>query len=284
MKAADCQQVRRRFPALEDEALSAQDGAVLRDHLGECPRCRAAWERWQADGRLLAEALRPEIAPRDIAGGALAAVRRRPAREPVLRRRPVVWGAVAAAAVALLAAGILVLQGQRYPEIGTVVRTMGQPQARQRGASRASLASPGMSVFDGDRWLTGAGDRAELEFEDGSRVVVEARSEVWLSGMVAAEGCEHYLPHVCLRRGEVLCDLESPEHFRAVGTPLGTAITRGARFRMSYEPGVAARLEVVEGTVRLSCPAAERECWPGSVWIVKAETGLPELLSEDQRR
>jgi len=277
----NCREVRKRFLVLEEGVLTPDEAEAVRVHLAECASCRAAWERWQDESRLLGQALRPVPMPRDVAGPAVAALRQEPVRRPARRRTvELAWGvAVAAAAALLVVAGVMLLRGPEYRRIGQVASLLGQPMAQQRGARFASPLEGGKPVYDGDVLATGEGGELEVRFDDGSRLVLKESTELVLSGVEAGGGCGHVLPHVCLRQGEVLCELRSVRYFRAVGTPLGSAIVDGTKFRVKYVCGVLTRLEVLEGEVRFSCPAGEVRALPGSVWVVEASVGAPRLVA-----
>ena len=283
----ECTAARKRFLALEEGLLGPDEAASVRGHVGACDACGRAWQQWQADDRALREALRPVRVPRDVAGATLAALRRGAAAMPAERPRRVArWaGALAAAAALLVVAGVLVQRAGRYQLIGRVESSTGRPMARQRGARFASVVSALMPVYSRGFFLTGREEGVSLHFSDGSRVVLEEGTEVGLSCIGEGGGRAHRLPHVCLQRGEVLCELKSLRHFRAVGTPLASAIAAaGATFRVKYVPGARAGsrtcLRVLEGEVAFSSPDREVRAWPGSVWVVEGVGGVPRLVPE----
>jgi len=272
-----CEAIRERFLALEERRMAPDEAGRVREHLAGCERCRQAWERWQADDRLLREGLAPVAPARDIAGAAVAAARSgQRTRRVVLPRRVVRWGLVAAAALALLAVGGWWWLGTRYPRIGRVVVAEGRPMARQRGARFAKVVETGAPIYNWDELLVGEGGRLEVELRDGSWVRLGPKTEAKMSGSWSGSRreCGHRLPHVCLQQGVVECDLKSTRHFRAVGTPLGSAIVEGTRFRVQYVVGVRTVLEVFEGKVTFSCPRGEVRVGPGGVWMVDATEGI----------
>ena len=274
-----CEAARERFVLLEDGQLPAADAAAVRAHLAACGGCRQAWEVWEAEGRALGEALRPVRVPRDVAGAAVAALRAQRVRGLGAGRRVWLRVALAGAAVVLVAVGVVVYRAGRYERVGRVAAAAGGALVRQCGARDSSEAGVGAAVYNGAQLLTGPGERLAVALADGSRLELGERTEVVLSGKGQSEQCGHYLPHVCLHRGEVVCELRSLRYFRAVGTPLGTAIVEGTRFRMRYVAGQWAVLEVLEGVVRFSCPGGQVRAEAGSMWVVDTKVDLPRRVS-----
>jgi len=275
----DCDKARTRFLALEDATLGTEDATRVCAHLAECGECRRAWQEWQADGRLLGEALRPVEVPRDVAGAVVAQLRSGAARPRIaVQRRWVLVGGLAAAAAVLLALGALLLFGKRYEQIGRVASAEGQPLARQRGARYASPIAPGAPIYDGDELIADGRSQLEVGIDDGSRLTMRQMTELLLhSGQSRRRpDCGLEPPHVCLHEGEVVIDLKSTRRFCAVGTPLGTAFVRGTRFRMKYVNASRALLEVFEGEVIFSCPKGEARVTPGGIWVVDGAEGIPK--------
>ena len=156
MLRAECRQVRKSFLALEEGRLDAADAAKVRGHLSVCPECRSAWEAWQADGRLLRDALAPARAPRDLVDAAMAAIRLPAPRPSRVRRLAVGWQVAAVAAAAILAVGtVMILTGGRTRRVGEVGSLTGRPLAQQRGAHYASALGLGVGVYEGCRLATG---------------------------------------------------------------------------------------------------------------------------------
>lgn len=275
-----CAFTRERFLSLEDGSLGPDAAVAVRAHLGDCPACRAAWAAWQEQDRLLRAAIGPVAAPSDIAGAAIARIRAGEARvEAPSRREFLRWG-LAAAAAALLALGAWALLGRRYQPIGQLEAIEGQVLARQRGARRLAPIEPGATIYEGDELVAAVASRAAVAFYDRSRLALAEATAVRLHAGACEDddGCELGLPHVCLSRGEVECGLASLRYFRAVGTPLGTAIVQGTRFRMRYIEGKALFLEVLEGEVCFSAPDGEAAATPGAIWAIEAPNGRPRRL------
>ena len=286
MSRGGCRLARKRFLALEEGVLGAEEAGEVRAHLASCAACRREWEGWQADGRLLREAMRPARAPRDIAAAALAGIRHGAVPGRFGRWRLAIgWraaGAVAAAAAVLLVAGVWALSSGGYQRVGAVDGSVGRPMAQQRGARFASALDPGALVYTGCRLLTGPEEEASVRFDDGSRLVLKEGAEATLDCVGEASAPRaHGLPHVCLHQGEVLVDLKSVRFFRAVGTPMGSAIVIGTTFRIRMKCVFRVRtvLEVLEGEAEFSCPGGEVRALPGSVWAVDAGSGRPRRVS-----
>ena len=121
----------------------------------------------------------------------------------------------------------------------------GQPVAQQRGAHYASVLGVGAGIYEDCRLLTGRAEGAELSFEDGSQLVVMEGADVRLD-CAGAGGAGHRLPHVCLSRGEVFCDLKGTQFFRGVGTPLGTVLSPAGKFHVRYVPDLMLLVQLVE--------------------------------------
>jgi len=278
MSHTDCTTIRDTFLDLADGRLGAEQTRQLRDEIASCEACSKAWTLWQRDDIALASALRPEVAPRDIAGPVLAVVRRRHAAPHFPRKR--VLRFAAAAAVLLAVGGVFLATRRSANHVGRVAVTRGQPMMLQPGATHASVAPEAASVLDGAIWKTGAGDEVRIQLDDGSSLTVKPGAEVRLHGKASQCALGNHLPHMCLRRGEVELDLASTAIYRAVGTPLGTVITDKAHVRVTYEPNEAVTVHVISGQAVLSCPTRETVIWPGSTWTVEAASGIPRLISD----
>ncbi len=274
-----CETVRKRFLALEEGALGAEAVRAVQEHLAACAACRAAWEGWQSDDRALREAMVPERPPRDVAGSALAVLRGEARSRRAARRRAAVRWAAAAAAALLAIVGVMTYRARRYERIGEVAAAEGQPQVRQRGGRGPAVARARTAIYNGAELLTAPGERLTLRFADGSRLVVAAGTKATLSGAGYRRDCGHTLPHVCLHRGEVLCELKSLRYFRGVGTPLGTAIVEGTTFRIRYVRGQWTLLEVLEGAVQFSCTGGEVRAEAGTTWVSDSRDLLPRKVS-----
>lgn len=275
----ECEAVREQFLALEEGVLGAEEARAVREHIASCEACRRAWEAWQAQDLALREAMRPVSVPRDVAGAAVAELRAAARERRGARRRVVLWWAGAVAAAVLVAVGAMVYRARRYDRIGEVAEVVGQPQVRQRGARRPSAVRTAEAVYSGAELLTAPTEKLALRFADGSRLVLSGGTKATLSGPGHLGDCGHYLPHVCLHRGEVLCELRSLRYFRGVGTPLGTAIVEGTKFRIRYVGGQWTLLEVLEGAVQFSCLGGEMRAEAGTTWVADSRDLMPRKVS-----
>ena len=284
MTRRECSLTRSRLLDLEDGRLAPDDAAAVRAHLAECAVCGKAWERWQADDRRLRSALRPVAVPRDLAGAAVARLRRGGAPPLAARRRvPLLrWGVAAAAAAALAAFGAWALLRPHYAPIGQLASVEGELMARQRGARRLAPVGAGATIYNGDELVAGLASRAAVAFYDKSRLALGESTGVELHSAGEGDGqdCGADLPHVCLRQGEVECELHSLRYFRAVGTPLGAAIVQGTRFRMKHVAGQRVLLEVLEGEVLFSSPNGQVSVRPGGVWAIEGTSDVPRRLPD----
>jgi len=285
-----CDEVRQEFLRLEEERLVPERERAVRSHLAECPACHMAWAEWQSESRVLRDALQPVAPPRDLARDVADELRRTKTWQPSRRQRLALrWGLTAAAAVLVLVLGPVMLRSPGYVQVGQLGVLSGRPMVEQRGARFASVAENGAGVFDGAILTTGQGQRMAVRLADGSSLRLEESTKLRLSGARSPADCGHGLPHVCLRWGEVLCELRSAEYYRAVGTPLGTALlpeagAERATFRMRFEPGQFARLEVLAGQVDFSCPEGMARAKAGTVWVVDAQLGIPKQLTNETAR
>ena len=277
----DCGQVRARFVAFEEGALRSPEAAEVCAHLESCPKCREAWRQWQADDRLLWEALAPVAAPRDFAAEAVARIRRGDVgKRSVLPMGLLRW-AIAGAAAACVLVGVWMILSSGRQRLGRVEALAGQAMVRHRGARFATALETGAPIYNGDELISGEDSSLTVRLLDGSRLELEPRTEVCLHGSWSGRRreCGFRLPHVCLKEGGVGCELRTTRHFRAVGTPLGSAIVRGTRFRMRYEVGIRATLEVFEGEVVFSCPHGEALAKAGTTWVVEARDLVPRQVA-----
>jgi len=282
---SDCRNVKAGFLDLGEGNLPPHDAETLRAHLAVCESCRQAWEQWQADDRALSQALRPVPVPRDQVAPVLQRVGHAARMRTSFARRPVVrWSLAAAAAVALVAVGAAMLLGRRYERVGRVAAIQGQPTAQHKGARAASAVQIGSPIYDGDLLLAGEGSEMAVELDDGSALDVNPSTQAQLCGRTSGEACAHHFRHVCLRGGTVEFDVHSTERFQGVGTPLGSVIVHGTRFRVTYEPGSRTVLEVIEGEVLFSSPKGEVRAAQGSVWAIEGEGALPVQLAEPPAR
>jgi ferric-dicitrate binding protein FerR (iron transport regulator) len=275
-----CDRARQAFLDLEDRALAPDREHEVRQHLAQCPACQAAWEAWDADARLLRDALAPVPLPRDAASRVAAQVRRQQ-RQPHTRtrRRVLQYGLAAAAALLVALLGPWAWHGPPLVRVGTLAAFAGRPTVQQPDEDAPSEATQDETLYDGALLVTGEGERLTVRLADGSELTLEEQTEAHLSGATAQDNCGHPLPHVCLHRGEVACRMAGTELFRAVGTPLGTAIFGAADFRVRYIPRQRTRVAARTGRVRLSCPAGVAHIEPGQVWEVTAADGIPRQVA-----
>jgi hypothetical protein len=279
MSGIECGAIRGRFLALEEGTLPAEKAAVVRAHVAACDACRRAWDEWRAEDGRLREALRPVPAPRDVASAVLARIRSGEQPRAVVPRRFVLaWGIAAAAAVALLALGALLLLEKRYERVGQVASIAGQPMARQKGARSPSAVAVGSPIYDGDALLAGEGSELVVELDDGSLLDLSQRTEAQLHGPSSGDECDHHFRHVCLHQGSVEFDVRSTQRFEGVGTPLGSVFVHGTKFKVRYVKDKRTVLDVLEGEVRFSCPGGEVVAEAGTQWVIEAGQRVPRRM------
>ena len=276
---AGCRRIRSRFLALDEGRLGAEAARAVDEHLGACEACRAACRAWRDDDRRLREALQPEAPPRDLAAAAVARLRAERETDARGRRRVGARWAVAVAAAAAVAVGIMAYRSWRQGPIGEVEIAEGRPTLKQPGDAEPLFAEVAKPVYNGAELHAAPGDRLAVRFREGSRLTLSPGTKVTLSGPGHFGDCGHFLPHLCLHYGEVVCELESLRHFRAVGTPLGTAIVEGTKFRVKYVSGRWTVVEVLEGAVQFSCPGGEVRAVAGTTWVADSRELLPRKVS-----
>lgn len=144
---------------------------------------------------------------------------------------------------------------KRLPTTAQVVSAQGQAQAVIAETSRTIPVTAGLSLRSGDVLHTGPDGNVTLEFGDGSRLLVQADSELSMDALNAYGQTNVVDTRLSLQQGRV----ESQVTPRAaagpryeIRTPAATSAVRGTRYRLGMDSATAtARAEVLEGAVAL---------------------------------
>lgn len=267
MKAADRDELFRLFEAVSNDALGDEDERRLGDVLQRSPEARKLWflfndleiglDGWvagqeaQEEQAAVAHVLRPEASGRDQGvsrGGKLGVSR---------------WRRLPAAAVAILAVGLLVVyvfvlrpEPPASPggSIASIESVSGEVEVVDT-TGQASPASPDEALCCGQTLRTLTDDSlATVGFPDGTRITVKSKSCVrFLFPPVEKQTCIHLAQGVLRvqaeKRGAACPLIFTTDHARL--TVLGT------RFRL-YSGEDASRVELEEGRVE-AVRLADRE-------------------------
>lgn len=142
---------------------------------------------------------------------------------------------------------------KRLPATAQVLSAHGQSQALIAATNQTVALSPGQLLESGDTVLTGPEGNATLEFGDGSRLLVQANSQLNLRSLNAYGRTKVRDTVLQLLRGrvenEVNPQLGAGSQYE-VSTPVATSAVRGTRFRIGMNVETAkAHAEVLAGRV-----------------------------------
>jgi hypothetical protein len=179
------------------------------------------------------------------------------------------------------------------PAAAVVVALQGEASVSVGGARRA--VSTGVRVSAGAVLTTAADSNLTLEFEDGSRMLLHADSELELRALRRFENTDMVDTDLQLRRGRTE-NLVRPATGAAdrfeISSPSATTSVRGTEFRLAAD-AEQTRAEVLAGAVRVANPSARIDVEQGfgtfahagrppaaPVALLPAPdlTGLPALL------
>lgn len=142
---------------------------------------------------------------------------------------------------------------KRLPAKARIVSAQGQVNAVIAATGQTVPADSGLSLQTGDTLLTGSDGAASLEFRDGSRVLLQADSELRMDTLSAYGPTRFADTRIHLQQGRVESQIKSrtgagPRY--EISTPAAASAVRGTRYRIGMDPAAAtARTEVLEGTV-----------------------------------
>ncbi|MDG4552448.1 MAG: FecR domain-containing protein [Candidatus Contendobacter sp.] len=168
---------------------------------------------------------------------------------------------------------------KRLPAKVQVLSTRGEVSAVIAATGQTVAVHPGQSLQTGDTLLTGPDGAAGLEFRDGSRVLLQAGSELRMDTLSAYGPTRFADTRVRLLQGRVESQVrprtEAGSRYE-ISTPAATSAVRGTRYRIGMDPAEAtARTEVLEGAVAFQGRQTTRTVKQGFGSL--AETGQAPL-------
>lgn len=142
---------------------------------------------------------------------------------------------------------------KRLPAKAQVLSVQGEARAVIAATGQTVPVHTGLLLRTGDALLTGSNSAVNLEFGDGSRVLLQADSELRMEALDAYGPTRFVNTRIRLQQGR----LESQVTPRAgsgpryeISTPAAASTVRGTRYRIGMDPATdTARTEVVEGVV-----------------------------------
>ncbi len=158
------------------------------------------------------------------------------------------WRIALGVALIAITAGIFWFGKQPQPQVilGQFTATVGEPIVRHTGQRSTLNAQRSTPVHLGDRIETGDGDRAEVQFNDGTTLrlhfntVVEVQSSKFK--VQSSEATLQRPSEILLLRGQIWTKVQTltnaPQY--AVRTPVATAIARGTEFGVKLQRSPAA--------------------------------------------
>lgn len=252
-----CADVRELLPAYREGALGRARAALVRDHLGDCASCRAAY-REPGVARLALLPWRPTPA-------ALPAPQPSPGRRFALAAAVVL--VVGLAAFAARQAFLVAPAGSR----ASVQSLRGALQLVSGSAARA--LAPGDAIGESEPVRTARGSQATLRLRDGSVVELGERAELSLS----ARGQDITIH---LARGRIIVEAAKRRVGRlVVAAPDCHVYVAGTIF--SVNSGLkGSRVSVIEGQVRVASGSSERRLAAGDQLATNPVMGVKPLQDE----
>ncbi|MFO1424956.1 MAG: FecR domain-containing protein [Candidatus Competibacteraceae bacterium] len=168
---------------------------------------------------------------------------------------------------------------KRLPAKARIVSAQGQVNAVIAATGQTVPVHSGLSLQTGDTLLTGPDGAASLEFRDGSRVLLQADSELRMDTLSAYGPTRFADTRIRLQQGRAESQVTSrtgagPRY--EISTPAAASAVRGTRYRIGMDPAAAtARTEVLEGTVAFEGRRTTRTVEQGFGTL--AETGQAPL-------
>jgi hypothetical protein len=227
----NCAEFRTDFPAYLGGELTGSRRALMEDHLGRCPACRAAMAGLKGERRVIPMPQRSSS-------------------------RWMRWGSLAAAAVLVLSVLYLgrgAIDAMMAPggARATVVAATGGLYRLPGGALEA-----GASIGERELVRTGPGAHAVLRLADGSVVDVNERTELFVTAAWSGRA-------IHLQRGDIIVKAAKQRrgHLRVL-TRDSIAAVKGTVFAVSAGMGGSV-VSVVEGSVAVNQPGTEVVLSPG---------------------
>lgn len=172
---------------------------------------------------------------------------------------------------------------KRLPATAQVLSTRGDARVMIAATNQATTLNPGQFLKSGDTVLTGGDGNATLEFGDGSRLLVQANSELRLKTLNSYGGTNVTDTLLQLLRGRVENQVVPQSRAGSryeISTPVATSAVRGTRYRLGMETGTAiARTEVLEGGVRFQSGRSAQAVAKGFGSLAEANKPLKPPVS-----
>jgi hypothetical protein len=160
-----------------------------------------------------------------------------------MRRRAQI-GLIAAVAVLVLLAGLTPAQAQLKPGTVEVKRVTGQVEIQRRGQTTWARAAAAEQLAEGDHIRALAGASADLNYPDGSTVLLAENSRLAITKVEydAASGARNIASHLSVGKIKAQVKSASVQLVRArqanffVSTPVGVAAVRGTILVLMFNP------------------------------------------------
>ncbi len=168
---------------------------------------------------------------------------------------------------------------KRLPAKAQVLSAQGQATAMIAATGQTVPVASGQLLQTGDTLLTGPNSAVSLEFGDGSRVLLQADSELRLEALNAYGPTRFVNTRIRLQQGRLESQVaprtsSGPRY--EISTPAAVSTVRGTRYRISMDSkAVTARTEVVKGVVAFQGGQTTRTVKQGFGTL--AETGQAPL-------
>ena len=166
---------------------------------------------------------------------------------------------------------------KRLPATAQVLNVRGQAQAVIANTNRTIPVESGLYLQSGDALRTGPDSNVTLEFGDGSRLLLQADSQLSMDALRAYGQTKVVDTHLSLQQGRVESQVtprtaSGPRY--EIWTPAAASAVRGTRYRLGMDPATAtARAEVLEGVVAFQGRRKSRTVVKG--FGALAEAGQP---------
>ncbi|HHW77409.1 MAG TPA: LysM peptidoglycan-binding domain-containing protein [Xanthomonadaceae bacterium] len=142
---------------------------------------------------------------------------------------------------------------KRLPATAQILHVQGQAQAVIAATSRTVPVAAGLFLQTGDTVRTGPDSNVTLEFGDGSRLLLQAESQLIMETLSAYGPTDNVDTRLRLQQGrvesQVTARTKSGPRYE-IWTPAATSAVRGTRYRLGMDSATTtARAEVLEGVV-----------------------------------
>ncbi|HRD67984.1 MAG TPA: FecR domain-containing protein [Candidatus Competibacter sp.] len=166
---------------------------------------------------------------------------------------------------------------KRLPASARVASVQGQAKATLAATNQTIQVNSGLFLQSGDTLHTGPDGNVTLEFDDSSRLLLQANSQLSMEDLRSYGQTRIVDTRLRLQQGRVESQVtpraESGPRYE-IWTPAANSAVRGTHYRLSMDPATAtARTEVLEGAVAFRGRRQARTVSKG--FGALAETGKP---------